>query len=62
VSCSRCGEPIDPREPWHLDHTEDRTAYLGPAHRDCNLRAGAVKGAQVRAGVPAARGGRLAGW
>jgi hypothetical protein len=64
VACSRCGRLIVPGEPWHLDHTDDRAGYLGPAHRDCNLRAGAVKGAQVRAGVPAARasGSRLAGW
>ena len=24
--CSRCGNPISPREQWHLDHTDDRRA------------------------------------
>ena len=41
--CSRCGDPISPREQWHLDHTDDRTGYLGVAHAYCNLRAAGIK-------------------
>lgn len=36
--CSRCDQPIQPGTQWHLDHTDDRTGYLGPAHAVCNLR------------------------
>jgi hypothetical protein len=35
--CARCGRPIDPSEPWDLDHDdEDPRVYLGPSHRACN--------------------------
>ncbi len=30
ASCSRCGQPIKPGQPWHLDHRDDRNGYLGP--------------------------------
>jgi len=43
VACCRCDQPIQPGQPWHLDHTDDRRGYLGPAHATCNLRAGAHK-------------------
>lgn len=36
VHCARCKQRISPLEPWHLDHTDDRTAYLGPSHERCN--------------------------
>lgn len=41
--CTRCGELLDPLDPWDLDHTEDRRGYLGPAHQSCNRSAGARK-------------------
>ena len=41
ANCSRCGGPIDPNEEWHLDHTDDRLGYLGPAHARCNVAAAA---------------------
>lgn len=37
--CARCGQPILPGQAWHLDHTNDRTSYLGPSHDHCNLTA-----------------------
>jgi hypothetical protein len=36
VRCSRCRGVIWADEPWDLDHTPDRTGYLGPSHRHCN--------------------------
>jgi hypothetical protein len=34
--CARCGKPIHPEALWDLDHSDDRTSYLGPSHRRCN--------------------------
>ena len=39
----RCNELIQPGQPWHLDHRDDRRGYLGPSHATCNLRAAAEK-------------------
>ena len=47
VNCCRCGQLIAPGSDWHQDHTDDRTGYLGPAHRLCNIKAAARKGAVV---------------
>lgn len=40
VACTRCHLLIGPGEPWHLDHTDDRTGYRGPSHARCNVSAG----------------------
>lgn len=37
--CARCPRRIQPGEPFHLDHTDDRREYLGPSHAQCNLSA-----------------------
>jgi len=42
--CPRCHRVIVPGVAWDLDHTDDRSAYLGAAHRSCNRRAGQAKG------------------
>ena len=57
--CSRCGNPISPREQWHLDHTDDRQGYLGVSHAYCNLRAAGIKTAQLRNENTASRTSRI---
>lgn len=48
VECWRCGELIEPGEPWDLGHADDDPdQYNGPEHRGrCNRRAGGEKRAQ----------------
>ena len=41
--CVRCNQLIEPGQPWHLDHADDRRTYLGAAHAYCNLSAAAIK-------------------
>lgn len=41
--CTRCGEPVLAGQALALDHTDDRTGYLGLAHRHCNNVAGSRK-------------------
>ena len=55
VKCARCGGLIAPGSPWHLDHRDppeggrDRGhGYAGPSHAECNVNAGAHKGAERR--------------
>jgi hypothetical protein len=38
--CARCETRIQPGDDWHLDHSDDRTTYLGPSHARCNDSAG----------------------
>lgn len=40
VDCARCNQRIHLGQLWHLDHTDDRTGYLGPSHQACNTSAG----------------------
>jgi hypothetical protein len=46
--CVRGGHPIPPGMPWDLDHTDDRTGYLGISCRRCNRQAGARRGNAAR--------------
>lgn len=46
--CARCGQTIKAGQPVDLDHAEDG-GYLGWSHSTCNRRAGAQKGARMRA-------------
>jgi hypothetical protein len=48
VACCRCDQLIEPGQPWHLDHRDDRRGYLGAAHAVCNLRAAAHKRNSMR--------------
>lgn len=34
--CARCGRPMRTGDPLDLDHTDDRTSYLGLSHAWCN--------------------------
>lgn len=45
VDCWRCGQPIEPGQPWDLGHEDGtgKTQYAGPEHRSCNRRAGLAK-------------------
>lgn len=36
VRCARCELPIRAGQQWALDHTDDRSSYLGPSHKRCN--------------------------
>ncbi len=41
--CARCGRPMYVSQLLDLDHTDDRTGYLGLSHRACNRRDGQRK-------------------
>ncbi len=42
MACVRCGNQIEDDD-WELDHRDDGGGYLGPAHKRCNAKAGALK-------------------
>jgi hypothetical protein len=50
MTCARCGQPIEPGQPWALDHRDDRKGYLGPSHQSCNAAAGAQRRHELRRG------------
>ena len=41
--CPRCGQPMHTAQRLDLDHTDDRSGYLGLSHEACNRRAGQAK-------------------
>lgn len=43
LPCTRCHLPVYPTDAWDLDHTDDRSGYLGIAHTTCNRSAGGRK-------------------
>ena len=45
--CARCRRRILPGTPFDLDHTPDRSSYLGASHRRCNRVEGGQNGAAV---------------
>jgi hypothetical protein len=46
--CVRCGLPIIPGTPYHLDHRDDRLGYLGVSHARCNLAAAGRRGNETQ--------------
>ena len=50
ATCARCGRPIAKGAAFDLDHSDDRTGYLGVSHPGCNRRHGARRGAAVTNG------------
>jgi hypothetical protein len=36
VACARCGRLIEPGGAFDLDHSDDRTHYIGVSHPACN--------------------------
>ena len=41
--CARCGKVMLPGQDIELDHTDDRSGYLGFSCKSCNRAAGARK-------------------
>lgn len=47
AECKRADRVLAPDEPWDLGHTEDRTAWTGPEHPECNRADGGRRGNRV---------------
>jgi hypothetical protein len=45
--CIHTDRWIRPGTPWALGHNNNRTAWIGPVHADCNQRDGASRGGKV---------------
>jgi len=43
LPCTVCHKTVTAAMAWHLDHTDDGRAYLGPAHASCNSSKAATK-------------------
>jgi hypothetical protein len=41
--CVMASRVIAPDDVWHVGHDESGEHYIGPVHRDCNLRDAAVR-------------------
>jgi len=48
VLCARCQQLIVPNTPWDLDHSDDRSSYIGPSHATCNRAAAGRASHQYR--------------
>ena len=67
--CWRCEQPIHPREPWDLGHSDApgakvRRLYNRPEHRACSRTSGGWKrhGVLVKAPRPTPRQPRAKAW
>ena len=47
--CTRCGQPIQPGDKWHLDHLDDRAGHLGARPRLLQPRLPAAKTNAIKA-------------
>jgi hypothetical protein len=45
--CIHRDRTIQPGTPWALGHNDNRTAWIGPVHADCNQQDGASKGGRT---------------
>ena len=58
--CCRCGWPMLAGQKIQLDHTDDRTGYLGWSHQACNVRASNQRRARLaRRGTATRKSTRL---
>jgi hypothetical protein len=60
--CTKCGGWIQPGTAWHLDHADNRQAWLGAAHASCNVLDGARKGYAAQQRSYAMRRAMISRW